>query len=104
MLFRSSGPEVSGYFDMVMRQHLLPSGRVSYYPMSDYKGDGRFVSLLSGEETTVTIAKKTVDATYYGTTVPSTHTPRYQVGNGVALVPPNALPQLWMDKGPRPEH
>ena len=100
----ASGPEVSGYFDMVMRQHLLPSGRVSYYPMSDYKGDGRFVSLLSGEETMVTIAKKTVDATYYGTTVPSTHTPRYQVGDGVALVPPNALPQLWMARGPRPEH
>jgi hypothetical protein len=100
----ASGPEVSGYFDMVMRQHLLPSGRVSYYPMSDYKGDGRFVSLLSGEETTVTVAKKTVDATYYGTTVPSTHTPRYTVGEGVRLVPPNALPQLWMEKGPRPEH
>jgi hypothetical protein len=100
----ASGPEVSGYFDMVMRQHLLPSGRVSYYPMSDYKGDGRFVSLLSGEETTVTVAKKTVDATYYGTTVPSTHTPRYSVGEGVRLVPPNALPQLWMEKGPRPEH
>jgi hypothetical protein len=100
----ASGPEVSGYFDTVMRQHLLPSGRVSYFPMSDYKGDGRFVSLLSGEETTVAIRKKTVDATYYGTTVPSTHTPRYRVGAGVALVPPNALPQLWMEKGPRPEH
>ncbi len=100
----ASGPEVSGYFDMVMRQHLLPSGRVRYYPMCDYKGDGRFVSLLSGEETAVTIAKKTVDATYYGTTVPSTHTPRYAVSEGVRLVPPNALPQLWMEKGERPEH
>ncbi len=100
----ASGPEVSGYFDRVMRQHLLPSGRVSYYPMSDYKGDGRIVSLLSGEETTVTIARKTVDATYYGTTVPSTHTQRYTVGKGVRLVPPNALPHLWMEKGRQPEH
>jgi glycine/D-amino acid oxidase-like deaminating enzyme len=30
----ASGPEVSGYFDAVMRQRLLPSGRVHYFPMS----------------------------------------------------------------------
>jgi hypothetical protein len=98
----ASGPEVSGYFDSVMRQRLLPSGRVRYFPMSDYLGDGRFVSLLSGKETRVTVAKKTVNATYYGTTVPSTHTPGYAVGEGVKLIIPNGLPQLWMNKGERP--
>ncbi len=34
----ASGPEVSGYFDRVMNQKLLPSGRVSYHPMCDYHG------------------------------------------------------------------
>ena len=97
----ASGPEVSGYFDTVMRQQLLPSGRVRYLPMSDYRGDGRIVSLLSGEETQVS-TRKTVDATYYGTTVPATHTPKFAVGDGVRLVTPNALPQLWMSKDPRP--
>jgi NAD(P)-binding Rossmann-like domain len=105
----ASGPEVSGYFDNVMRQKLLPSGRVRYFPMSDYKGDGRFVSLLSGEETQVNIRRKTVDGTFYGTTVPSTHTPRYKVAEGVRLITPNALPQLWMDQtikksAARPNH
>ncbi len=94
----ASGPEVSGYFDNVMRQKLLPSGRVRYFPMSDYRGDGRFISLLSGQETRINIRRKTVDATFYGTTVPSTHTPRYAVEAGVRLVTPNALPQLWMDR------
>jgi hypothetical protein len=98
----ASGPEVSGYFDSVMRQRLLPSGRVRYFPMSDYVGDSRFVSLLSGKETQVTVAKKTVNATYYGTTVPSTHTPAFAVDKGVQLITPNALPQLWMNKGERP--
>ncbi len=93
----ASGPEVSGYFDAVMRQKLLPSGRVRYFPMADYKGDGRFVSLLSGQETSVTVRRKTVDASYFGTSVPSTHKPRFNVGAGVRLVTPNALPQLWMD-------
>jgi NAD(P)-binding Rossmann-like domain len=36
----ASGPEVSGYFDSVMRQRLLPSGRVRYFPMSASRGDG----------------------------------------------------------------
>ncbi len=98
----ASGPEVSGYFDAVMRQKLLPSGRVRYFPMADYKGDGRFTSLLSGKETQVAIRKKTVDATYYGTTVPSTHTPKFSVGEGISLIPPNALPNLWMGKGTPP--
>jgi hypothetical protein len=93
----ASGPEVSGYFDSVMRNRLLPSGRVRYFPMCEYEGDGRFTSLLSGNSTDVTIRKKTVNATYFGTSVPSTHTPKFSVAPGVRLVPPNALPQLWMD-------
>lgn len=97
----ASGPEVSGYFDTVMRRQLLPSGRVRYFPMSEWKDD-RIVSLLSGAETRVT-AKKTVDATYYGTTVPSTHTPKFAVADGVRLVTPNALPHLWKDSSPRPD-
>lgn len=100
----ASGPEVSGYFDAVMRQQLLPSGRVNYFPMADYRGDGRFVSLLSGEETTVHVRRKTVDATFFGTTVPATHKPKYDVADGVRLVPPNALPHLWLSGAPRPDH
>jgi hypothetical protein len=100
----ASGPEVSGYFDAVMRQRLLASGRVRYFPMADYRGDGRFVSVLSGQETHVIARKKTVDATYYGTSVPSTHVPKFAVGPNVRLIPPNALPQLWMTQIAQPQH
>ncbi len=37
----ASGAEVCAYFDAVMNQHLLPTGRVTYLPMSEYLGDGR---------------------------------------------------------------
>ena len=47
----ASGAEVSAYFDDVMQQTLLPSGRVRYFPMSDYQGDGVFTSLTGGQET-----------------------------------------------------
>lgn len=90
----ASGPAVSGYFDVVMRQKLLPSGRVDFLPMTDHLGDGRLRSLLTGDESRVEVRRKLVDATYYGTSVPATHTPRYAVGPGVRLVTPNALPHL----------
>lgn len=100
----ASGPEVSGYFHQVMHQKLLPSGRVRYHPMCNYLGDHRFESILSGAQTQVTVRRKLVDATYYGTRVPATHTPKYAVADGVRLVTPNALAQLWQGRAPRPAH
>ncbi len=99
----ATGSEVSSYFERVMDQRFIPSGRVSYFPMSDYLGDGRFVSLLSGQETKVDIRRKTVDATYYGTNVPSTHIPKFKIGDGVKVIPPNGLPLLWQGKSARPD-
>ena len=95
----ASGPEVCGYYDRLVRQRLLPSGRVSYHPMCNHLGDGLFESILSGQRTQVRVRKKTVDATYYSPQVPSTHTPQFRVADGVRLVPPNALPQLWHSQG-----
>ena len=98
----ASGPEVCGYFDAVMQRRLLASGRVDYYPMTDWRGDERMVSLLTGDETRVQVRRKTVDATFFGTTVPSTHTPAFTVAEGVRLVAPNALPHLAQAGGPAP--
>lgn len=93
----ASGPEVSGYFDRVMNQCLLPGGRVTYKPLSNYLGDGVFESLLSGERTQVNVRKKVVDAAHFGPAVPATHTRRFAVADGVRVLPPGALPDLWRD-------
>ncbi len=102
----ASGPEISGYFDRVMNHRLLPSGRVGYHPLCNYLGDGEFESLLSGARTQVTVRKKVVDATYYSPSVPATHQRRFDVGEGVRVVPPGALPGLWYSSqgGARPRH
>jgi len=89
----SSGAEVSAYFDRVMRERFLPSGRVRYFPMCDYLGEGCFRSILTSEEYEVT-PKKTVDATWLKTTVPSTHTPGFSIADGVRFMPLNDLPKL----------
>ena len=89
----ATNSEVCAYFDQVMNQQFLPTGRVRYLPMTDYLGDGRCKSLVSGETVEVNAAK-TVDATYMNVTVPSMRPPSYQVDEGVACAPPNALAQL----------
>jgi hypothetical protein len=91
----ASGPEISGYFNRVMTQRLLPTGRVDYRPMCDWQGDGRIVSILSGKTTEVTVRRKIVDANYAGPSVPATHTPRFELEPGAWLVAPGALPGLW---------
>jgi NAD(P)-binding Rossmann-like domain len=101
----ASGPEISEYYDKVMNQKLLPSGRVSYFAMSNYlaqddsgkddAGVHTFESILSGKKTQVTVRKKLVDAKYYSPTVPSTHMRKFKVADGVRCIAPNALTHLW---------
>jgi len=89
----ATNSEVCAYFDHVMHQQFLPSGRVKYFPMCDYQGDGQFTSLVSGKKHEVS-AKKIVDATYMHVTVPSMRPPSYSVAEGMQCVPPNGLPRV----------
>jgi hypothetical protein len=90
----ASGAEVMSYFDQVMKHTFLPSGRVKYFPMCEYQGDGQFSSILSGKPYQVTVNKKTIDGTYFKTSVPSTHTPSFEIAEGVEFGPLNDLPDL----------
>jgi len=94
----ASGSEVVTYFDQVMNQQLLPTGRVKYLPMCEYIGNGTVKNLVSGVETHLE-AKKTVDATYMNVTVPSVTTPSYKVSEGITCIPPNGLPEIGETPG-----
>lgn len=83
--------EVCAYYDHVLRQRLLPTGQVSYFPMSEYLGEGRFIT-LAGEQYTVA-ARRVVDATYMRVLVPSMRPAPYQVAPGIDCIPPNGLPR-----------
>ena len=87
----ASGAEVCAYFDAVMRQHLLPTGRVTYLPMSEYLGDGR-VRTLGGED--IAVNARRVVTTHVEIIVPSMRGPSYAVAAGVECVPPNDLPRI----------
>ena len=89
----ATNSEVVAYFDQVMQQQFLPSGRVQYFPNCEYKGGFEFQSLVSGQQHRAKVGK-VVDATYMNVTVPSIRPPAYTVDAGVQCVPPNALPKV----------
>jgi hypothetical protein len=95
----ASGAEVQAYFDNVMRDTILPSGRVQYFPMCEYLGGGRVKHLISGGEFKVKYTNKKVDATYYKTSVPSTHTPQFKIADNCRLIAPNHLPDVLNKAG-----
>ena len=91
----ASGAEVVAYFDQVMHQQFIPSGRVTYFPMhefdpasiaadsaqSEHPGGQvvSFTSTVSGETTEVLVRRKLVDATYMNVTVPAQRPPAYEL-------------------------
>ena len=103
----ASGAEVTSYFQQVMQQRLLPSGRVRFLPMTALRGwDGNtanVVSLLTGAQTQITVRKKQVDARHFSPDVPATHPPTFPVAGGVRLVTPTQLAQLGQSDQPPPK-
>lgn len=95
---RATASELCDYYNRVLEEHFVGSGRVRFLPMSDHRGedgDGHHVvSLLSGAETTVKVRRKVVDATYVESDIPSRHTPTFAVDDGVRFLPPNGLVHL----------
>jgi hypothetical protein len=92
---RATAAEICDYYRRVLEDHFLPSGQVRFFGMCDYvdnRSNGHsIVSRLTGEETTVRVRRKVVDATYVQPSVPSTHTPSFEVDPNVRVIPPNDL-------------
>ena len=104
----ASGQEVSAYFEKVMNMRLLPSGRVDYHHLTEFTGKqgdlATIKSVLSGKESTIKVRRKLVDATFYQTSVPSTHTPSFEVSEGAQRTVPGELPNLWKRGDNLPNH
>lgn len=104
----ASGAEVLAYFETVMNTKLLPTGRVTYLPSHEFGGmdpdrNATARPLFSGGEKRIAVRRKLVDATFYQTSVPSTHERRFPVAEGVDIVPPGELLHLWKRKE-QPRH
>ena len=95
---RATASEICDYYNRVLEEQFVASGRVRFLPMSEYQGedgDGHHVvSLLNGAQTTVKVRRKFVDATYVESEIPSRHTPSFEIDEGVRFMPPNGLVHL----------
>ena len=86
--------EIRAYYANVMLRRFLPSGRVRYFPRSDYLEDGRVVSRLAGQAWKARVRRKIVDTTYLEGTVPATSAPPFQVADGVRCVPAGEIARI----------
>src|SRR5579871_4362815 len=91
---RASGAEIRAYYDRVMYRHLIPSGRVQFFPQCDYIGDHRIVSRLSGEVIEFRVRKKVVDTSYLSPSIPASTPPPYDVDSEVTSIPVNQLAHI----------
>ena len=95
---RATAAEIVAYYDKVLEDVLLPSGRVRFLGMTEHVGeDGgehSLVSLIGGGTSTVRVRRRVVDATYTESSIPSRHVPGYTVDEDAVLVPPNDLVRL----------
>ena len=86
--------EIRAYYDHVMHRHFLPTGRVRYYPNTDYQGGNRIVSRLAPKSWNVHVRRKVVDTTYLEGEVPATTAPPFEVADGARCVPAGAISRL----------
>ncbi len=95
---RATAAEICDYYARVLDDALLPTGRVRFLGMSEYRGQDptghHVVSRLDGVETLVRVRRRVVDATYVESQIPSRHVPGFIVDAGVRLIPPNDLVDL----------
>jgi len=91
---RATAPEVCAYYDRVLRERMVGSGRVSFYPNCDYAGEGRFVSRLSGKQYEVRLSRRIVDARYLSPQIPADTPAPFGIADGVHVVAVNDLVNL----------
>ena len=89
----ASGAEICAYYDLVMQEKLLASGRVTWLPLHDVDEDGVATSLVNGQRQRLVARRRWVDATQADTQVPATHGPRFRVAEGATCLTPTELTQ-----------
>ncbi|SDR80018.1 Pyridine nucleotide-disulphide oxidoreductase [Nocardioides scoriae] len=92
LLERAGQPTIQAYYESVLVERLLGSGRVELLAGCDYVGDGVVVEQDGGAAYVVGERTRLVDARYLAPRIPAETPPRFAVGEGVRVVAVNDLP------------
>ena len=96
---RADAAEIRTYFERVLSEQLVPSGRVEFHPNCEYRGDGSFRSLETGQHYQAGPECRIVDARYLAPEIPATTPPPFAVAEGVRAMAVNELPELEATPG-----
>ena len=91
---RATAPEICAYYDRILAERMLESGRVEFFPNSDCLSDRTVVSRISGRRYDLPQACRIVDARYLAPDIPEETPPPFDVADGVRVVPVNDLASL----------
>lgn len=83
--------EVLAYFEYIMSELLLPTGRVLYAPCSLYLGEGRIHTLPTGKVSEIDFCGTVVDASEDSPPVPHQHVPCFSTEPSVDVISPFSL-------------
>ena len=88
---RASVSEICAYYGRVLTDRMLGSGRVEFFPGSEYVGDRQVVSRVSGQRFEVPAHCRVVDGRYLSPDIPAVTAPPFEVAAGARVIPVNDL-------------
>jgi hypothetical protein len=91
---RAGQPAIVAYYDQVLAERMVGSGRGSFFPGCEYDGSRAFHSRISGERFEVPARCRVVDARYLAPDIPAELPPQFAVQDGARVVPVNDLVRL----------
>lgn len=90
---RATQSEICTYYARML-DRMVESGKVDFYPNSEYVGDRTVTSLISGERFEAPERCRVVDGRYLAPSIPAEMPPPFGVAEGAGVVPVNALARL----------
>jgi hypothetical protein len=87
---RAAAPDIVAYYARVL-DRMVGSGKVTFYPSSEYLGERQFSSRLSGRRFAVPDTCRVVDARYLSPDIPARTPAPFGVADGVRAIPVNDL-------------
>ena len=95
---RAGAAEVCAYYERVLHERMLPTGRVRFLPLHEHQGqDGDAhlaVSRLTGKTCRIHVRRVLVDARYLEAAIPAHRPPPFAVDPGMRVIAPNTLPDV----------
>jgi hypothetical protein len=91
---RASVSEICAYYGHVLTDRMLESGRVEFFPGSEYVGDRQVLSRVSGQRFEVPERCRIVDARYRAPEIPALTPPPFEVADAARVIPVNDLAAL----------